>query len=157
MKTVLLDIQNRLSHTEIFRYVGEDWGQLNLEQPPVNFPCALIDLENIQYSSAGKGVQQAEAVINISIADIRRNGVSTDLPGGETDTEYEIFSLIDQANNVLHGHGGEEYTRLCRLSLKKIQREDALRLFVLSYKFSYTDKTAIRQLTKSPVPPHMIS
>ena len=53
MKEVFKDIQQRLQTIPEFRYIGEDWGQLNFEQPPVDWPCALIDLGNVDFSSAG--------------------------------------------------------------------------------------------------------
>ena len=71
MKEVFKDIQQRLRTIPEFRYIGEDWGQLNFEQPPVDWPCALIDLGNVDFSAAGMRSQQAEAVVNITIADIR--------------------------------------------------------------------------------------
>ena len=80
MKEAFKDILKRLETITEFKYIGEDWGQLNFEQPPVNFPCVLIDLGNAEFSSAGMKSQQVEAVVNITIADIRYNGVSHVLP-----------------------------------------------------------------------------
>lgn len=142
MKEVFKDIQERLKTIPEFRYVGEDWGQLNFEQPPVDWPCALIDLGNAEFSAAGMKSQQVEAVVNITIADIRHQGVSSRLPLDQADKAFEIFDLIDKVNTLLHGTGGEHYSRLCRISLKKMLREDAVREFVMSYKFGYTDETA---------------
>lgn len=147
LKEVFKDMQERLQAIPEFRYIGEDWGQLNFEQPPVNFPCALIDLGNAEFSSAGMKSQQVEAVVNITIADIRYNGISPDLPPDETDKAFEIFDLMDKVNKLLHGTGGEHYSRLCRINLKKMLREDAVREFVMMYKFSYTDDTAMPSFT----------
>lgn len=148
MKQVFLDIQAALSAIKKFRYVGEDWGQLNFEQPPVAFPCALIDLGSAQFTSAGRNTQQVEATVNISIADIRYDGITPALPEVQANNAFEIFNLIEEANKRLHGQGGETYSRLCRVSLKKMQREDSIREFVLTYKFGYTDATAMPEYQK---------
>lgn len=146
MKEVFDDIQKVLETMPGLRYVGEDCGQLNFEQPPVDFPCVLIDLGNAHFSSAGRNAQQVEAIVNITIADFRLNGITPNIP--EQEKAFEFFDLIDEVNRLLHGHGGESYSRLCRVSLKKMLRKDSIREFVISYKFSYTDKSAMSGLTK---------
>ena len=156
MKNVFVDIQELIKTVPGVRYVGEDWGQLNFEQPPVNFPCVLIDLGDAEFSQAGQYTQRVVAPLNVTIADLRYNGLSAILPTQQRDREFEIFSLISNVNKVLHGHGGEEYSRLCRISLRKMLREDAIREFVLTYKFAYTDMTATPNLKKNPVPPLII-
>lgn len=156
MKEAFKDILNTLQTIPGFRYVGEDWGQLNFEQPPVDFPCALIDLGNAEFSSAGMKTQQVEAIVNITIADIRYNGITSALPAERADKAFEIFDLIDKVNKLLHGTGGEHYSRLCRISLKKMLREDAVREFVMSYKFSYRDDTATSSYQKIPAKPEIV-
>lgn len=153
MKQVFLDIQEALETIRELRYIGEDWGQLNFEQPPVDFPCALIDLGGAQFSSAGRNTQQVEAIVNITIADLRFNGITPNLPNREKEKAFEIFNLIEEVNKMLHGHGGETFSRLCRVGIKKMLREDAVREFVISYKFSYTDDSAMPVLTKISAPP----
>ncbi len=76
--------------------------------------------------------------------------VSAVTPPKEEDKAFAIFNLIDKVNRLLYGNGGEYYSRLCRVSLKKMLREDAVREFVMSYKFSYTDSTAIPTYHKLP-------
>ena len=50
MKQIFLSIQNRLAEIEELSYIDKDWGQLQYEQPPVQWPCALIDVANIDYT-----------------------------------------------------------------------------------------------------------
>lgn len=153
MKEIFLDIQAVLSTVVGIKQVSEDWGQLNFEQPPVNFPCALIDLGGVEYTSSGRNIQQADAILNITVADIRYNGISANMPKNIQDKAFEIFQIIEDVNKTLHGHGGEIYSRLCRISLKKIPREDAIREFVLSYRFGYTDISAAPVTTKISAKP----
>ena len=148
MKEVFKDIQERLKTIPELRYVGEDWGQLNFEQPPVEWPCVLIDLGNAEFSSEGMKAQQVHATLNITIADIRYHGVSSVLPPEQEAKAFEVFDLIEKVNRLLHGTGGEHYSRLCRVSLKKMLREDAVREFVMTYKFAYADATAVTQYRK---------
>ena len=148
MKSIFINILELLKTIPGIRYTGEDWGQLNFEQPPVDFPCVLVDLGDAEFSQAGKHTQQVVATLNVTIADIRYNGLSTKLPERQRDREFEIFSLIENVNKKLHGHGGETYSRLCRVSLKKLERDDAIREFVMTYKFAYTDNMAAQDYHK---------
>ena len=103
MKNVFVDIQELIKTVPGVRYVGEDWGHLNFEQPPVNFPCVLIDLGDAEFSQAGQYTQRVVATLNVTIADLRYNGISAILPTQQRDREFEIFSLISNVNKVLHG------------------------------------------------------
>ena len=142
MEQLFLDIQNKLKDITGIKYIGEDWGQLGIPQPPVNFPCVLLDLGSETYSSLSGGAQQVEAQINITVADARFNGITPTLPELQTQQAFAIFKLLKEINKALHGKGGESYSRLCRQSTKKILRDDAIREFVVTYKTSYKDTAA---------------
>lgn len=153
MKQVFIDIEQRLEQIPSLRYISEDWGQLNFEKPPVKYPCALIDLGEAEYSQTGNHAQMAEAIARITIADIQYQGIHPGAPGANRERAFEIFDLIDAVNHALHGQGGENYTRLCRQSIKKVMRPDLVREFVITYAFSYTDMSAVREYTTVRVAP----
>lgn len=153
MKTIFLDIQAQLSAIPELHYVGENWGQLNFEQPPVNWPCCLIDLGDADFKQLGKQTQQADATLQLTLADIQYNGVVPALPQTEMEKAFLIFDIIEKINTTLHGHGTEQYSRLIRTSIKKIERDDLVREFLITYKFAFTDESARPEYTKVSVPP----
>lgn len=142
IQNILEDLIEKINKVSGLRYCGEDWGQLNFEQPPVDFPCALVDIMDAGYTSQSKGVQTAEITISITVADIRYNGITANLPARQAEQEFSIFTLIENVNRQIHGHGGVSYNRLSRASMKKMLREDSIREFLITYKTSYTDSTA---------------
>nr|DAN20579.1 MAG TPA: hypothetical protein [Caudoviricetes sp.] len=142
IQNILEDLIEKINKVSGLRYCGEDWGQLNFEQPPVDFPCALVDIMDAGYTSQSKGVQTAEITISVTVADIRYNGITANLPARQAEQEFSIFTLIENVNRQIHGHGGVSYNRLSRASMKKILREDSIREFLITYKTSYTDSTA---------------
>lgn len=142
IQNILEDLIEKINKVSGLRYCGEDWGQLNFEQPPVDFPCALVDIMDAGYTSQSKGVQTAEITISITVADIRYNGITANLPARQAEQEFSIFTLIENVNRQIHGHGGVSYNRLSRASMKKMLREDSIREFLITYKTSYTDCTA---------------
>lgn len=155
MKTILKNFLERIAGIPELRFVGEDWGQLYIEFPPVNFPCALIDLGEIKYIQQGRNVQQADAILNITVADMFTDGVTSYTPEGKTDGEFEIYSVIEKVHACLHGYGTEKHSRLMRIGLTKISREDTIREFLLSFKFSFSDQAATPEYTSRPTPPNI--
>lgn len=135
MKTLFLAIQNTLQDIPGLKFVGEDWGQLNCEQAPENFPCLLIDLGDVEFSSCGQHAQRAEATLKIKVADVHDNSVTPAL----SVKQISVFDLLDEVNKRLHGYELEKFSKLCRVDIKKTLRNDAVREFVVTYKFAYTD------------------
>ena len=142
MESIFLDIQAKLQTVEGLAYCGEDWGQLNFEQPPVNFPCALIDIGNITYSQAGNNTQLADAILNITVADVQNQGINPAMPPMLQANSFRLFTLLENINKALHGKQGGNYGKLCRTQIRKTLREDLIREFVISYRFSFTDASA---------------
>lgn len=156
MDTILLNVMERLETIAELQYVSEDWGQLNFEQPPVNWPCALVDFGEVKYTQAGRQTQQADAILNITVADIRFDGLNTRLPEKNRDRIGELFRIIEKVNNVIHGYGTGSHSRFQRIALKKIIREDAVREFLITYRFGFTDQSAMTEYTNRPTPPNIV-
>lgn len=136
-------------------YVAENWGQLNIDQPPVNFPCALIDLGEATYSQVSRLAQQAELVLQVTLSDIIYNGIDQGTPEMEKARELQIFDLIDDVNKSLHGLEGDTFSKLHRIRIAKTIRDDSIREFVIDYRCGYTDRSAVPGTQPHPVPPVM--
>lgn len=134
-------------------YVAEDWGQLNLLQPPVNFPCALIDLGEAAFSQLSRRAQQADAELQVTLADIVYNGIDQGSPEMEKSRELQIFDWIDAIHRQLQGLTGQTFSPLHRTRLEKTVREDSIREYVIRYRFGYTDNSAVEPTSVHRVPP----
>lgn len=155
MDTILLKVMERLEQIPELQYVSEDWSQLNFEQPPVNWPCALVDLGEVKYTQAGRGTQQAEAILNITVADICFDGLNTRLPELNRERIGELFRIIEKVNALIHGYTTGSHSRFQRVGLKKVIREDAVREFLVTYRFGYTDQSAMPEYINRPTPPNI--
>lgn len=72
IKDTLTAVKEALKTVPDLRYTAEDWGQLDFfNQPPVRFPCVLLDAEEVRYSDSGRGFQQGEASLTVRVADNR--------------------------------------------------------------------------------------
>jgi hypothetical protein len=71
METLFLSVQKRIAdNMPELAVVDEDYGQLNTEAEtyPVTFPCALIQLEEIDWQDVGGGKQKGTATVRVKLA-----------------------------------------------------------------------------------------
>ena len=73
IKTILLAVQQRLAErVPELAYIDKNWGQLDYEAPPVKWPCALLDIDEVPFSQIGGGGQIADGVtVEILAANLR--------------------------------------------------------------------------------------
>lgn len=133
MNEILKQIQVKLK--EKFSYVEENWGQIKLLNPPVEYPCFLIDCSTITYSNLGNNIHQTnsfpqEGIMNIELT-IGLLKLKNETQKTE-DKEWLIYELIDEANELLQGQiiGN---SRLIRTDLKRIDRTDEIQEYCISY------------------------
>lgn len=104
IKDVLTAVQKSLLNIPGLKYVAEDWGQLDYytNRPPVEFPCALIDIQGADYADLSRQHQQADATFTIRIADYRPVNVSA-LSQESDEESFYIFDLLAEIYKALQG------------------------------------------------------
>lgn len=151
MKTLFKTVMEELKKIPNI-YVAENWGQLDLAQPPVTFPCILLDLGDMDYAQRGRLVQHGDGLLVLTLADTRTNEGHNAPPERLLEQEFALFDTINTINSLLHGKAeGEKNSILIRTKLQKKIRKDGIREFTIFYKFTYLDHSACIKYT--PVPP----
>lgn len=136
MKNIFLKIQEKLAENPTLRYIDKDWGQLQQEYPSVQFPCALLDIGNVNYSQLGMIAQIAEGNITITLANYRDENSSYRSPTKED--SYKIIELIDEVHQLLHGWcDNQSFNRLIRTNLQKIEASSNYEIYQISYKTTW--------------------
>ena len=129
IKETLTAAKEALKSIPSLRYTAEDWGQLDsFNQPPVRFPCVLLDVEEIRYSDNGRGSQQGEASLTVRVADNRAVNA--------------MFDLLQAVYKALQGLSGPGFSPLTRRHTVRVRREDGIREFRTSFDFAFTDNDA---------------
>lgn len=120
MKRIMTDLQARLA-TEVpgLRWIDRNWNQLSYDQPPVRWPCALIDLEQLTTTELRGGRQQATATVSVTLADqtLGRTGMGVPPAVGETtatagataaqqEAVYGLIDLCEAVRAALTNHAG---------------------------------------------------
>lgn len=160
MKEIIQQIQNRLTkNVPELKYVDQDWGQMDFyPNPPVKFPCALIDIQSVQYTNAGEFVQQGTAVVVIRLFDIRLSNSSQAAPETQKENAKKVWQLIEDVNKALHGQNFLQagYGLPMREQLRRTKRDDGCYQTELFYTVQFTDTTCQPTLENvKPVTPEL--
>jgi len=135
MKQIFLDIQQQLSTVPALKHIDKNWNQLNYEQPPVKWPCALIDIANADYSQVAQLHQIAEADVEITIADLRFTNTSLRNPRHEDG--FDIFTLLDDVHQALQGFRPTGAQQLVRTNLQKVENGYNYEIYKMTYRTSW--------------------
>lgn len=148
LKKLVEDVVAALATIDNIRYVGEDWGQLGLDSPAVRFPCALVEIDHVNYGQMGSGGITGECSFRVTLADqplLRTSQAKT------TTTQVDNLSFFDITDCVLatlSGMSSPSYSPMRLDSLQKDYRNPQYRI----YQFVFTTGfTLTRQLQGNKV------
>ena len=148
-------VNDLLSQIEEFKYIDRNWGQLELEQPAVKFPCAITDVDSIQYADLLQKAQLAECEFTITVA--VQNFHSTSQKSPCKDNGNDIFVIIDKVHEILQGYSTEALTPFCRRRLQKIEAEKGYSVFQLTYSTATRTQILPKYQTARPTPQMYVS
>lgn len=135
MKNIFLDIQNKLSNITELKYIDKNWGQLLYEQPPVKFPCALLDIANVNYTQLGQLAQTAMGDIEITVANLQLSPSSH--KSLQRNNAYAIMDIMDKIHQDLHGWATSNFIPLIRTSLQKVEVSKSYEIYKITYNTSW--------------------
>ena len=154
MDTVISTAQARLvSKVPALKNVDEDWGQLDNYSPnfPTKWPCALIDVLDVQWSNIGKKIQMGLAQVRVKIADLRLSNSSKAAPAGQKANSNSFYTLTQQVYTALHGwSGASHYSAFIRLSERRVQRDDGVKEHWMIFTIEIKDSSAMAVMTTLP-------
>jgi len=145
MDILLIDIQERLiAEVAALKYVDEDWGQLDSSNFPFQWPCALIDCFNADYSNTGSNMQLGLVTIRLRVADIKLSNGSTSEE--QKNSSLSFYVLLKAIFKALQGWAAHDhYSRLIRVNEKRTKRDDGVREHEMYFTCQIKDTTAIPQ------------
>ena len=148
-KSILANIQTQLATITDLKYIDEDWGQLDdySPNPPTQFPLALIDIGNIDYSNMGidraalpQNRQMATGTIVISIANLKLTNTSYKTPATQKQAAWSIWDIVQSVHEKLHGHKpAENVGGMVRNNMRKVKRDDGIQEYEVTYSIGITN------------------
>ena len=131
IKELLLDIQDHLMSCLPKLWTDKDWGQLQFPQPPVKFPCALLDVENVTFSSLERGGQMADVNIVLTVANQRLKPTSSKAP--DRKDGYSLLDIVESIHLALQLHHAEWYAPLVRKDMRKVYVDNTSEVYSVTY------------------------
>lgn len=121
MKQLLNDLQNRLTaRVTALRYIDFNNGQLEQDMPPIQWPCALIDIPSTEWSNQGRQAQIGLVQIVITYYNLRLTNSSAKAPQTHKDFYLQNLDHVRTIHAALHGWAGSpHYSPLVRTQSTK--------------------------------------
>lgn len=143
---ILRQIRNKLQNIAELKYINYDWGQLYHENPPIKYPCCLLNTETLIFNNQGQQVQDAPLNIVLTLAD--RHAQNPNIRNEDTEVDNKIWDIAEDIHRMLHGFKLEpkdneyEVGLLTRVQLERVPRNDGIRQVEIKFLCYTTDKTA---------------
>jgi hypothetical protein len=155
MKQLLIAVINQLGTIDSLEYVGENTGQLNTERPAVQFPCALIDIESIEWSDVGELHQKGLCELSVTVANLNFGNTSLYAPDNQKDDGFFIHQVIEDVYKALQGWTPLDsgVSMLTRKSMSKVMRSDGIQEYRINYALVMNDDLADRYTLVDSVQP----
>lgn len=141
MDKIITAIMNRLSEqVPALAWIDVDLGQLSFDAPPVDYPCALIDVANVEYSGAGRNVQMAITTVNINLAFTVLSPSDHTAPEVLREQAMEHYRTISEVYQALQGYGTVDFAPLNRTTLTR-QKNTYPRHFTMTFRTQAMDNS----------------
>jgi hypothetical protein len=137
------------------RYIDQDLGQLENygDRPPVAWPCALLEVDEFDFSDVGShNTQTCDGFLIVRLAVPAYSNSSNITPKNVTLKGLEYYALEQKIHEALHGWRADGFSKLLRRKSKLEQRNDAIRVRVIPYAVSFEDETTKPVRTAVPRP-----
>lgn len=137
MEEILNPIFERLrERVPELRHIDVDLGQLRAENPPVDWPCSLVGIEEINYS--GSALQTAEVTLSVSLGFVVWEPTDADADGTLRTMAMEHFAVVRKVAEALHGFSTEYFAPLERVRLSPLP-EVYPRQYALTFRTQFTE------------------
>lgn len=136
---------SRLAIVTQLRFVAQDFGQLenyNI-RPEVTFPCALIDIEQFNFSDAqNEFIQIAEGNVLIRLGMVQYTQANNLTPAQWRESALQYYEVEQEVHKVLHGWAPAGFGKMLRRFAATEKRDDDIRIRLMQYAIAFTDHTA---------------
>ena len=139
-KTLYLAIVSQLkAEVPELRWIDVDEGQLNETNPPVAFPCALIDIEYPNCSDVSETEQIVQAKITIRYAFQPAGQTNGTTPALIQAKALERWETLTKTYSALQGWETNEVSAFSRRSQISERRRDRLKVIVQVWETSFEE------------------
>ena len=141
----LLDsIKTKIAEITEIKYIDENWGQLDYysAHPPVQWPCCLIDISDIQFTNIGIdrektpiNRQMGNCIVKITIANMKLTNTSQRAPIRQKNDAWKVLDLMEKLHQKIHTFVPiTNSSPLIRQNMQRTLRDDGVQEYTITYK-----------------------
>jgi hypothetical protein len=134
-------IKDRITATvAAIRYINQDWGQLNFEQPPISYKALLIDFPETIFTQM-QAYQDGKATVRLTLIYRSFTDTSNLAPGALEETALAFYELEQQVYEALQAWDADGLlvNDLIRTNATTEKRDDGLRVRVIDFECTFCD------------------
>jgi len=146
MKEEYLRTMELLKTVPSLRWIDRDKGQIDMyENPPVDFPCALITTEITSSREITPGVQQCYGKVVIRLAHAFIDETSSVTPDEVQQISLEYYDISQEVYLAIQGKAGARGGNYSRTSWRQEStRGDNLAVVKFEFQLNYIDRSAMQ-------------
>lgn len=150
METIFKSVAAKLKTITELKWIDHDFGQLELENPPVNYPCALIDVPDILFSQTTLLEQQGDTTVTVRLAFKVYDRTTTEAPTLMQGRAVEHFAVLKKVWQALHGHEDDDanFNTLIRTALQRGKSIEP-RVYTLTFKTALFNENTPETIEKN--------
>lgn len=114
------------------RWIDINLGQMNTETPPVDYPCALVDVGGINYQGLTKTTSRGTVRVEVELFFVVRTPTNMSAPISMRETAFDTFDIVKKVDFALHGLETDEFYPMKRVSVGR-NKQYYPRSFILTY------------------------
>lgn len=133
MKPYINALLTRLGTVSALRTIDTNWGQLAYEQPPVQFPCALVDIQSTSVGYAKHNLTNVKATVSVTIANTRLTAVGRSVNGG-----LSFFDTLESVVNALDQWTDGRFDRLQLTGMTPTNTAPGFDAYILSFSTAFS-------------------
>lgn len=122
------------------RWIDVDEGQLNDENPPVAYPCALIDIDYPNCTDESESLQLCTAKVTIRYAFKPSGSSSSAAPALNQEKSLERWDIVNKTYSALQGWETDETSSFSRRSQTNERRRDKLKVVIQVWETSFEEE-----------------
>lgn len=124
------------------RFIDLDWNQLDFENPPITYPCVLIDFPDTQFAQM-QGYQEGTAIVRLKIIYRSFTATSNITPDANREAALAFFELEQDIYEAFQAWyaSGDLVNAAIRQNATTEKRDDGLRVRVLEFQCTFKDST----------------
>lgn len=124
------------------RMIDHDWNQLDFENPPITYPCLLIDFPDTSFTQMQK-YQLAQAAVRLKLIYRSFTATSNITPTTNREDALAFYELEQQVYEALQAWyaDGLLSNAMIRKNASTDKRDDGLRVRVIDFECGFNDST----------------